>query len=56
MAMKLPTQMSGGDGETWTTITKAAAKRNPEPAWGQELEGTTRMTKVWVELFKHDLQ
>ncbi|XP_058878431.1 protein LYRIC-like isoform X2 [Acipenser ruthenus] len=39
MAMKLPTQMSGGDGETWTTITKAAAKRNPEPAWGQELEG-----------------
>ncbi|XP_041101490.1 protein LYRIC-like isoform X2 [Polyodon spathula] len=40
MAMKLPTQMSGGDGETWTTITKAAAKRNPEPAWGLELEGT----------------
>ncbi|MGH0159810.1 UNVERIFIED_CONTAM: hypothetical protein FKN15_044085 [Acipenser sinensis] len=39
MAMKLPTQMSGGDGETWTGITKAAAKRNPEPAWGQELEG-----------------
>ncbi|MGH0128257.1 UNVERIFIED_CONTAM: hypothetical protein FKN15_034093 [Acipenser sinensis] len=38
MAMKLPTQMSGGDGETWTGITKAAAKRNPEPAWGQELE------------------
>ncbi|KAK1172596.1 protein LYRIC-like [Acipenser oxyrinchus oxyrinchus] len=40
MAMKLPTQMSGGNGETWTAITKAAAKRNPEPAWGQELEGT----------------
>ncbi|XP_058868595.1 protein LYRIC-like isoform X1 [Acipenser ruthenus] len=40
MAMKLPTQMSGGDGETWTAITKAAAKRNPELAWGLELEGT----------------
>ncbi|XP_041104690.1 metadherin a [Polyodon spathula] len=49
MAMKLPTRMSGGDGETWTAIAKAAAKRNPEPAWGLELEGT-REAGPWITI------
>ncbi|XP_069050927.1 metadherin a [Lepisosteus oculatus] len=54
MAMKLPAQLSGVNGETWSSASEAPPRRSLEPAaWGQGTEGS--WTTVDARMKKPDL-